>query len=230
MSVCLKTSVPKLLHSPTKSKGSEPPRPIRSSLYQAKKSVSSFSEPANWRDAIAAFLAGRRLMLHPRKTFIARTAEPATFLGYILSPKGRRLPDENVTRFLGRLRSLRDRWRAGTVNEEEVRQRVSAWIAHAEFADTEALMATIFRDGWFDPAAGKRDRSKARRVVRGGALWCASSCRSASGRCGGTTIHRTCAQPTATGTNPRTGTTTSGFASPVRSNVPSRRVHGPVGS
>jgi hypothetical protein len=32
---------------------------------------------------------------------------------------------------------------------------VNAWIAHAGFADTWRLRQAIFRDGWFDPVAGR---------------------------------------------------------------------------
>ncbi|MSP50173.1 MAG: RNA-dependent DNA polymerase [Alphaproteobacteria bacterium] len=108
---------------------------------------------AEWQARIAAFLAGRRLLLHPRKTWIAPVAAPAVFLGYELHADGRRrLPAEAVSRFRNRLRGLRDRWRAGTVTEEEVRARIEAWIAHAGFADTWRLRHAIFRGGWFDPA------------------------------------------------------------------------------
>lgn len=120
-----------------------------------------------WREAISAHLAKRRLSLHPKKTRIVSTKEPAPFLGYVLEPKGRRrLPEENVRRFSGRLRGLRDRWRAGTITEEEVRQRVEAWSAHAGFADTLALRSRMFSGGWFDPflmrpaRQGRRHRGK----------------------------------------------------------------------
>ncbi len=107
---------------------------------------------AAWRDDIAAFLARRRLSLHPRKTLIADSDAPAMFLGYELARGGRRrLPEENVRRFRNRLRGLRDRWRAGTVDAEAVRARVEAWIAHASFADTLSLRAAILGGGWFDP-------------------------------------------------------------------------------
>ena len=70
-----------------------------------------------WRGRIGAYLARRRLSLHPRKTYVAATAEPTTFLGYVLLPDGRRrLPEDNVRRFRGRLRGMRAgcgpaRWR-----------------------------------------------------------------------------------------------------------------------
>ncbi len=90
-----------------------------------------------WRRRLARFLERRRLRLHPRKTMIQPTTEPVRFLGFVLLPGGRRrLPEDNVRRFRNRLRGLRDRWRHGTVAEDEVRRRVQSWIAHAEHADT----------------------------------------------------------------------------------------------
>lgn len=106
-----------------------------------------------WQEKISGYLAGRRLLLHPRKTFIAETAEPAQFLGYVLHRGGMRtLPPENVNRFCGRLQSLRALWRNGEQNETVIRQRIQSWIAHAEHADTRRLRRTLFRGGWFDPA------------------------------------------------------------------------------
>ena len=107
---------------------------------------------AAWRARAEAFLGRRRLSLHPRKTHVAPTAAPATFLGFELRPGGRRrLPEENVRRFRNRLRGLRDRWRAGSVSREEVEQRVTAWVAHAAHAHTWRLRRAIFRGGWFAP-------------------------------------------------------------------------------
>ena len=57
-----------------------------------------------WREHIARYLQGRRMLLHPDKTRIAATTEPATFLGFVLLPGGyRRLPEDNVRRFRNRL-------------------------------------------------------------------------------------------------------------------------------
>ena len=106
-----------------------------------------------WRRRIGMFLEKRRLRLHPRKTVVLPTHEPATFLGFVLLPDGRRrLPEDNIRRFRNRLRGLRDRWRHGTVTEDEVTRRVRSWIAHAEHANTWRLRHAIFRAGWFDPA------------------------------------------------------------------------------
>ena len=116
---------------------------------------------AEWRERVGAFLEGRRLRLHPRKTAILATSEPAPFLGIVLAPGGRRfLPEENVARFHNQLRGLRDRWRAGSVSRFEVEAKVRAWIAHAEHGDTWRLRQALFEGGWFDPELVRGDGGK----------------------------------------------------------------------
>ena len=111
---------------------------------------------AEWRGRIAAYLARRRLLLHPRKTYVAATAEPTTFLGYVLLPDGRRrLPEANVRRFRGRLRSMKDRLRAGAMTPEEARPRIASWVAHARHANTRRLRRALLGGGPFDPAAAR---------------------------------------------------------------------------
>lgn len=107
----------------------------------------------HWRSRTERYLVGRRLKLHPRKTFVSSCREPAQFLGFVLHDGGhRRLPEDNVRRFRNRLRGLRDQWRAGTIEVNAADVRVGAWIAHAEHADTWRLRHAIFRGGRFDPA------------------------------------------------------------------------------
>ena len=113
---------------------------------------------ALWREQIARFLEKRRLLLHPLKTEVRETRLPSRFLGYMLGPGSRRsLPKENLIRLRGRLRSLRDRWRAGSVAADEVRRRLGAWVAPARHADTVGLRHGLFRGGWFDP---RRENSR----------------------------------------------------------------------
>jgi hypothetical protein len=115
---------------------------------------------ADWQGRIDRTLVGRRLKLHPKKTVILPTAWPAAFLGFELMAgpqrhpaRGRRgyrrLPADNVARFRGRLRALRDRWRARTVGIREVEAKLGAWIAHARNGDSFRLRQAIFADGRF---------------------------------------------------------------------------------
>ena len=109
---------------------------------------------AQWRARIEAYLARRRLSLHPRKTYVAATAQPTTFLGYVLLPGGRRrLPEDNVRRFRNRLRGMRDRVRAGTMTPEDAWPRIASWVAHARHADTRRLRRALLRGGPFGSAA-----------------------------------------------------------------------------
>ncbi len=167
-----------------------------------------------WRRRIDTFLEGRRLRLHPRKTMILPNCEPAPFLGFVLMPDGRRrLPEDNVRRFRNRLRGLRDRWRRGTVERDEVLRHVRSWIAHAEHANTWRLRQSIFRAGWFDPAREPDPPPSA---------FCAAA--------PGTTIRGTSAPRTGTGTPPATATTTTGSVWPARSTAGTGGVKAPPGA
>ncbi len=109
-----------------------------------------------WKSRIEDYLEGRRLKLHPRKTKILPTSEPACFLGFILMPDGcRRLPEDNVRRFRNRLRGMRDQWQAGSIDSNQIIQHVGSWIAHAEHANSAKLRHAIFNGGWFDPFAAR---------------------------------------------------------------------------
>jgi len=163
---------------------------------------------AEWQGRLARWLVGRRLSLHPRKTVILPSTEPAQFLGLVLAPGSRRLPEDNVRRFRNRLRGLRDRWKAGGVERQTVEQRVDAWIAHARHADTWRLRHAIFGGGWFDPGGAGAGCPL---PGPGRPLPCAS--RAAAP---GTTIRGTSAPATATGTPPETETQTRVSASPAR--------------
>jgi hypothetical protein len=123
-----------------------------------------------WRDRIDSYLAGRRLKLHPHKTVIQPTALPAQFLGFELLANGyRRLPEDNLRRFRNRLRGLRDRWRARTIDPADIDARIRAWVAHAQHADTWRLRHAIFRGGRYDPVhTPEAWTASCSRVVRGG--------------------------------------------------------------
>ncbi len=158
-----------------------------------------------WRARIDQFFERRRLKLHPRKTEIVPTSEPAQFLGFTLLATGaRRLPESGVSRFRNRLRGMRDRWRSKTIEPDEVRMRVGSWIAHASHADTWRLRHAIFNGGLFDPQLGPG-------LPPDASAFCAAV--------PGTTIQGTSARPDATGTGRKTETTMSASGSRARLHV-----------
>lgn len=97
------------------------------------------------RERMARFLAGRRLLLHPRKTVILPGATAAAFCGAVLAPGGRRLPEANVARMRNRLRGMRDRLRAGTTAGVSIEAAVTAWTAHARRAGGARLAHVLRR-------------------------------------------------------------------------------------
>ena len=172
---------------------------------------------AEWRERMCAYLAGRRLKLHPKKTFIQSTDHAADFLGLTLEPGGfRRLPETGVRRFRNRMRSMQYGWRHGdAAAKQKIGSRVHSWVAHAAHANSWRLRQSIFKRSWFDPAIPL----KPERLPAGG------SCAAVPG----TTIPRTSAPRTATGTLLTTVTTISVFALPVHF-PPEPGDHGPAGS
>jgi retron-type reverse transcriptase len=112
-----------------------------------------------WRRRIDAFLAGRRLKLHPRKTVILPTGAPSTFLGFELAPGGhRRLPEEGLARARRRLRSIADQLKAGSMETEEALARIEAWRAHADFAQAAHIQRALLEP--LPQAFRKRRRRK----------------------------------------------------------------------
>ncbi len=155
----------------------------------------------NWRHRLEIYLSKRRLTLHPRKTFVVETSKPAQFLGYVMHSGWRTLPDENVTRFKRKLRGLRDRWKVGSIEIEEVQRRINSWIAHAGHAHTWRLRHAMFRPGLFDLVRKPDEPSVAS---------------ASTVAAGGTATHKTSVRQTATGTPRTTETTTWGSVSPAR--------------
>lgn len=104
----------------------------------------SADQLSEWQGRISAFLAKRRHLLHPRKTIVLPTREPAEFLGYVLHADGKRsLPHANVQRFKGRLKGMVRAHAAGSINRNAIDTRIDAWAAHASHAHTRALKRAL---------------------------------------------------------------------------------------
>jgi len=113
---------------------------------------SSRAELQDLQREVQAFLNGRRLLLHPRKTDIRACDQTLPFLGFELLPGGqRRLPAANVGRAWTRLALHRQAWRHGMPDATAARQSLAGWVAHARQADTWRLRRRMFPSGWFHP-------------------------------------------------------------------------------
>ncbi|HOX40304.1 MAG TPA: reverse transcriptase/maturase family protein [Candidatus Brocadiia bacterium] len=115
------------------------------------------------RNAIDGFLRDFRLVLHPRKSVIFRVKDGVPFLGFLIFPDHRLLLHRSVTRAGRRLRETAEEYADGLISEEDVRQRVMAWLGHVSHGDTwklrkKLLSGCVFRSGGND--AGDTDIRK----------------------------------------------------------------------
>lgn len=101
---------------------------------------------AEYREVIRAKLASDRLMLHPRKAHISKTADGLNLFGYLVYPHRRRLRNDNGYRFILRLNQFSKAYQAGLMDWETVNSSVQSWVGHARHADTEQLRDKIFSD------------------------------------------------------------------------------------
>ena len=95
------------------------------------------------RNRIAQFLCTLRLWLHPNKRVISRTQDGVRFLGYRVWPEQRKLPQANLHRFRRRLRWMQQQYAAGLIQPCDIRQRITAWLGHAQQADTWRLRTDV---------------------------------------------------------------------------------------
>ena len=128
----------------------------------------SISQLEAWENKIADYLMGRRLKLHPRKVWIAKTNQPTQFLGYELYQGYRRLPEDNIRRFRGRFRSMQDKVKAGSLSLQELHCAVKAWEGHAGFANTWRLRHSIFKNSLLQSVIEACPSPCDKHVLRGG--------------------------------------------------------------
>jgi len=151
---------------------------------------------AEVRAAVRERLAKERLLLHPLKAHISPSSEGLNLLGYLVFPNHRRLRNDNGHRFSRRMRGFARAYAAGLIDLDDIKPSLQSWTGHAMHADTLRLRARIISRIVFRRGTGRE---------AAGALRAAAP---------GTTNRRTSARPTASGTTPTTGTTTSVSVSP----------------
>lgn len=96
------------------------------------------------RLAIENYLAGLRLVIHPIKSQLFKTAHGANFLGFRVLPDRIRIRTENLRRARRRLRRTQVGYSTGALTLEQVTQSLRSWIAHLEHGDTWRLRERVF--------------------------------------------------------------------------------------
>jgi retron-type reverse transcriptase len=102
-----------------------------------------------WKQDIAHFLEGLRLLLHPAKSVAFPARVGVDYLGFRHFVTHRRIRRENARRFVKRLRRQRDAYRAGLISLEDVGISLRSWIAHASHGDTYHLRAKLLNSVTF---------------------------------------------------------------------------------
>ena len=91
------------------------------------------------RERLRRHLQGVRLCLHERKSVVYRVKDGVPFLGFLVYPDHRRMLRKSVVKARRRLRELAEAYADGDVGLADVRQRVMAWLGHANHGDTWGL-------------------------------------------------------------------------------------------
>ncbi len=96
-----------------------------------------------WLEEARRKLEELRLLLNERKSRIYPVAESIPFLGFRVFPSHRRLLPKSVKRACRRLKRLGVEHMNGEIGMEEVKECVTAWIAHAAHGDTHGLRRSL---------------------------------------------------------------------------------------
>lgn len=97
-----------------------------------------------WQQEIIRFLYDELyLTVNPHKVRIYPTRVGVDFVGYVIWPHRIRLRTSSVRRFRKKFRRTLQRHIAGNCSKETVLEQLSAWTAHANHADSAALVASL---------------------------------------------------------------------------------------
>ena len=96
-----------------------------------------------WRARLVEFLQALRLVVHPRKTLVRRTADGIPFLGWRVFPTQRRLKRANVRAFTQRFYAQGLAYQRGELALADWTRRTHSWVAHAAHGDTFRLREKI---------------------------------------------------------------------------------------
>lgn len=98
-------------------------------------------------------LAAIRLKFHPNKTVIRPSATGIKFLGFVIKPTEIRVQQAGLKRFNRRLRYLKWACRNRLIDARAVTASLTAWVAHAQHANSSGIRQEVWRRVKFQRAA-----------------------------------------------------------------------------
>ena len=96
-----------------------------------------------WKEAVLAFLATRRLTVHESAAQVQPSASGIPWLGFVVYPTHRLLKRRNVVNFARKLAENYDVFRAGGITFAELDASVQGWINHVRYGDTWGLRTAL---------------------------------------------------------------------------------------
>jgi retron-type reverse transcriptase len=93
------------------------------------------------RDAFANQLASMGMRFS--KSSVLPASRGVNFLGYRIWPHKRLLRQDSVRRIKRNLRAMQWEYARGLIGPEKVRQRIAAWLAHADYAQADNLKRKV---------------------------------------------------------------------------------------
>ncbi len=99
-----------------------------------------------WKAEIVRFLAGLRLILHPDKTQIYRTADGVPFLGFRVWPYYRVVQKGKVKRYRRWLKKKVRRMKAGKLHPDRLENAINSWLGHIRFGQSRRLEYQVYWD------------------------------------------------------------------------------------
>ncbi len=100
----------------------------------------------DWKNEIARYLAGLRLILHPNKTHIYRTADGVPFLGFRVWPCYRVVKKDKVKRYRRFLKNKVRQMKKGGISPDDLEAALNSWRGHIGFGQSRRLEYQVFWD------------------------------------------------------------------------------------
>jgi len=93
--------------------------------------------------SIEKFLARYRLLCHANKTYFAPCRQGFVFLGFRLTPRGKRIARENVSRFRKRMRRYNKLINRHIIDYDQISASIKGWLQHLSHGNTAGIISKV---------------------------------------------------------------------------------------